>query len=59
MTVVSWGLNWKLKVSMLYGVFHDVWMFGTKLVHACEGTVTYLVVWVQNCELVVRYGLYE
>ena len=57
-TVVSWGLNWKLKVSWFYGVFHDVWMFGTKLVHVCEGTVTYPFAWVQNCDLVVCYGLY-
>ena len=26
-TIVSWGLNWKLKVSRFYVVFSDVWMF--------------------------------
>ena len=34
---------------------HGLWMFGTKLVHACERTVRYSIGWVQNCDLVVGY----
>ena len=58
-TVVSWGLNWKLKVFRFCGVFHDVRMFGTKLVHVCEGAVWYPVGRVQDCDLVVCYCLHE
>ena len=58
-TVVSWRLNLKLKVSMFHDLFNVVWMFGTKLVHVCEGTVRYPVGWVQDCDLVGCYCLYE
>ena len=58
-TVVSWGLNLKLKVSMFHDLFNVVWMFRTKLVHVCEGTVRYPVGWVQDCDLVGFYFLYE
>ena len=34
-------------------------MIGTKLVHDCEGVVRYPVGWVQDCDLVVCYFLYE
>ena len=40
-------------------MFHDVWMFGTKLVHVCEGTVMYPVGWVQDGDVIVFYCLYE
>ena len=36
-----------------------VWMIGTKLVHICEGIVRYPIGWVQDCDLVVCYCLYE
>ena len=29
------------------------------MVHVCEGAVRYPVGWVQDCDLVVCYGLYE
>ena len=56
---MGWGLILKLKVSRFCGLFDVVWMFGTKPVHVCEGTVRYPVGWVQDCDLVVCYGLYE
>ena len=34
-------------------------MIGTKLVHVCEGDVRYPIEWVQDCDLVVCYCLYE
>ena len=40
-------------------LFDVVWMIGTKLVHDCEGAVRYPVGWVQDCDLVVCYGLCE
>ena len=30
-------------------MFDVVWMFGTKLVHVCEGAMRYPVGWVQDC----------
>ena len=56
---MGWGLILKLKVSRFRDLFDVVWMNGTKLVHVCEGTVTYPVGWVQDCDLFVCYGLYE
>ena len=29
------------------------------MVHVCEGAMRYPVGWVQDCDLVVCYGLYE
>ena len=56
---MGWGWILKLKVSRFCGFFDVLWMFGTKPVHVCEGTVRYPVGWVQDCNLVVCYGLYE
>ena len=46
-------------VAFFCDLNHGLWMFGTKLVHACEGTVRYPVGWVQDCDLVVCYCLHE
>ena len=56
------GFELEIDVSGLGCLFCDimiVWMCGTKLVQVCEGTVRYPVGWVQDCDLVVCYGLYE
>ena len=56
------GFELEIHVSRFGCLFYDimiVWMCGTKLVQVCEGTVRYLVGWVQDCDLVVCYGSYE
>ena len=53
------GFDPETKISRFCGLFDVVWMFGTKMVHVCEGTVRYHIGWVQDCDLVVCYGLYE
>ena len=45
----------KQKVSRFYGLC-DV---GTKWVHVCEGAVRYPVGWVQDCDIVLCYGLFK
>ena len=36
-----------------------IWMYGTKPIQVCEGTVRYPVGWVQYCDLIIVYGFYE
>ena len=50
---------WRAVGDHNLAVIDVVWMIRTKLVHDCEGVVRYLVGWVQDCDLVVCYFLYE
>ena len=60
---MRWGFDLETKSFQVCGLFDVVWMFRTKPVHVCEGTVRYPVGWVQDCDLVVDlvvcYDLYE
>ena len=53
------GFDPETKTFQVCSLFDVVWMFGTKLVHVCEGVVRYPVGWVQDYDLVVCYGFYE